>query len=69
MLIGGQESQITSTNPNRVTLVSGSVNVPGSPQGSSQGGVYIDNNEMPGISSFGCPLIRCLFKLTLFRLR
>ncbi|KAJ5091273.1 hypothetical protein NUU61_006143 [Penicillium alfredii] len=43
-----QEGQITSTNPNRVTLVSGSVNVPGSPQRSDQGGVYIDNNEVPG---------------------
>jgi phospholipase C len=51
MLIRQQESQITSTNPNRVTLVSGSVNVPGSPQNPSQGGVYIDNNEMPGMSS------------------
>ncbi|KAJ5167325.1 phosphoesterase family-domain-containing protein [Penicillium canariense] len=48
-----QESQITSTNPNRVTLVSGSVNVPGSPQNSSQGGVYIDNNEVPGCDSQG----------------
>jgi phospholipase C len=55
MLIREQESQITSTNPNRVTLVSGSVNVPGSPQNSNQGGVYIDNNEMPGMSSFGAP--------------
>ncbi|GMF76370.1 unnamed protein product [Aspergillus oryzae] len=43
-----QESQITSTNPNRVTLVSGSVNIPGSPQASDQGGPYIDNNETPG---------------------
>ncbi|OJJ45717.1 hypothetical protein ASPZODRAFT_159969 [Penicilliopsis zonata CBS 506.65] len=43
-----QEGQITSTNPNRVTLVSGSVNVPGSPQSPDQGGVYIDNNETPG---------------------
>lgn len=43
-----QESQVTSTNPNRVTLVSGSVNVPGSPQRPDQGGVYIDNNETPG---------------------
>lgn len=46
-----QESQITATNPNRVTLVSGSVNVPGSPQNKSQGGVYIDNNETPGMST------------------
>lgn len=44
-----QESQITATNPNRVTLVSGSVNVPGSPQTADQGGVYIDNNETPGM--------------------
>lgn len=52
MLTKKQESQITSTNPNRVTLVSGSVNVPGSPQKSSEGGVYIDNNETPGMSFF-----------------
>ncbi|RHZ47182.1 hypothetical protein CDV55_100609 [Aspergillus turcosus] len=43
-----QEAQITSTNPNRVTLVSGSVNVPGSPQSADQGGPYLDNNETPG---------------------
>ncbi|KAA8651475.1 nonhemolytic phospholipases C family protein [Aspergillus tanneri] len=46
-----QESQVTSTNPNRVTLVSGSVNVPGGPQSPHQGGVYIDNNETPGCDS------------------
>ena len=43
-----KESQVTSTNPNRVTLVSGSVNAPGSPQSPEQGGVYLDNNEIPG---------------------
>ncbi|KAE8147071.1 phosphoesterase family-domain-containing protein [Aspergillus avenaceus] len=43
-----QESHITSTNPNRVALVSGSVNIPGSPQGPDQGGPYLDNNETPG---------------------
>ncbi|KKK21924.1 hypothetical protein P175DRAFT_0127130 [Aspergillus ochraceoroseus IBT 24754] len=43
-----QEGQITSTNPNRVTLVSGSVNVPGGPQSADQGGPYLDNNETPG---------------------
>ncbi|KAJ6137275.1 Phosphoesterase [Penicillium samsonianum] len=48
-----QESQITATNPNRVTLVSGSINVPGSPQGKDQGGVYIDNNEVPGCDDHG----------------
>lgn len=48
-----QEGQITSTNPNRVTLVSGSVSVPGSPQDPSQGGPYIDNNEVPGCDSYG----------------
>jgi phospholipase C len=48
-----QEAQITSTNPNRVTLVSGSVNVPGSPQSPGEGGVYIDNNEVPGCDSRG----------------
>ncbi|KAH8434240.1 nonhemolytic phospholipases C family protein [Aspergillus melleus] len=46
-----QESQVTSTNPNRVTLVSGSVNVPGGPQTPDQGGVYLDNNETPGCDS------------------
>ncbi|KAI2791089.1 hypothetical protein POX_c03944 [Penicillium oxalicum] len=48
-----QESQITSTNPNRATLVSGSVNVPGGPQSPNEGGVYIDNNEMPGCDGNG----------------
>ncbi|KAJ6191313.1 Phosphoesterase [Penicillium mononematosum] len=48
-----QESQITATNPNRVTLVSGSINVPGSPQDKDQGGVYIDNNEVPGCDNHG----------------
>lgn len=43
-----QEGQITSTSPNRVTLVSGSVNVPGGPQEPDEGGVYLDNNETPG---------------------
>ncbi|KAJ9604008.1 hypothetical protein H2200_011530 [Cladophialophora chaetospira] len=43
-----QESVIASTNPNRVTWVSGSINVPGSPQTEEEGGVYIDNNEVPG---------------------
>ncbi|KAJ5933635.1 hypothetical protein N7454_005964 [Penicillium verhagenii] len=43
-----QESQVTSTNPNRVTLVSGSINVPGGPQSPDQGGPYLDNNETPG---------------------
>ncbi|PWY90012.1 non-hemolytic phospholipase C precursor, partial [Aspergillus heteromorphus CBS 117.55] len=47
-----QESQVTSTNPNRVTLVSGSVNVPGGPQSPDQGGVYIDNNVTPGCDSY-----------------
>lgn len=49
-----QESQITATNPNRVTLVSGSVNVPGGPQTPDEGGVYLDNNETPGM--LPCPL-------------
>ncbi|KAL1961731.1 hypothetical protein VTN77DRAFT_1093 [Rasamsonia byssochlamydoides] len=43
-----QEGQITATNPNRVTLVSGSINAPGSPQSPGEGDVYIDNNETPG---------------------
>ncbi|CAN8103510.1 unnamed protein product [Discula destructiva] len=43
-----QESVIASTNPNRVSWVSGSINAPGSPQSSSEGGMTIDNNETPG---------------------
>ncbi|PLB33161.1 nonhemolytic phospholipases C family protein [Aspergillus candidus] len=43
-----QESYITSTSPNRVSLVSGSINIPGGPQTPDQGGPYIDNNEIPG---------------------
>ncbi|KAF4589137.1 extracellular phospholipase C [Ophiocordyceps camponoti-floridani] len=44
-----QESVVASTSPNRVTWISGSINVPGSPQRSDQGGnPYIDNNETPG---------------------
>lgn len=35
-----QEGQITATNPNRVTWVSGSIN--------ATGAAYIDNNETPG---------------------
>ena len=48
-----QESVIASTNPNRVTWVSGSINVPGSPQTPDQGGVYIDNHETPGCEEPG----------------
>ncbi|KAI1323731.1 phosphoesterase family-domain-containing protein [Xylariaceae sp. FL0255] len=43
-----QESVIASTNPNRVSWISGSINVPGSPQSPNEGGVYFDNNETPG---------------------
>jgi phospholipase C len=49
-----QEAVIASTNPNRVTWVSGSINVPGSPQTKDEGGYpYIDNNETPGCDSDG----------------
>ncbi|TPX12391.1 uncharacterized protein E0L32_006803 [Thyridium curvatum] len=49
-----QESVIASTNPNRVTWVSGSINAPGSPQNKSEGGYpYIDNNETPGCDKDG----------------
>ncbi|PGH33019.1 phospholipase C [[Emmonsia] crescens] len=51
-----QESQITATNPNRVTLVSGSINAPGSPQSPDEGGVYIDNTETPGCEA---PNLNC----------
>ena len=40
-----QESVIASTNPNRVTWLSGSI--------SDEGGVYIDNNEVPGCEAPG----------------
>ncbi|KAK2747995.1 hypothetical protein FQN57_001586 [Myotisia sp. PD_48] len=43
-----QQSQITATNPNRVMLVSGSINVPGGPQTPEKGGTYLDNNITPG---------------------
>ncbi|KAK2831959.1 hypothetical protein FQN49_006997 [Arthroderma sp. PD_2] len=43
-----QQSSITATNPNRVMLVSGSVNVPGGPQKPGDGGTYLDNNQVPG---------------------
>lgn len=46
-----QESVIASTNPNRVSWASGSINAPGSPQNPDQGGVTIDNNETPGCES------------------
>jgi phospholipase C len=49
-----QQSVISSTNPNRVTWMSGSINVPGSPQTKDQGGYpYIDNNETPGCDANG----------------
>jgi phospholipase C len=48
-----QESVIAATNPNRVTWISGSINVPGNAQTPNQGGVYIDNNEVPGCEAPG----------------
>ncbi|PFH57631.1 hypothetical protein XA68_14770 [Ophiocordyceps unilateralis] len=49
-----QESVVASTSPNRVTWISGSINVPGSPQKPDQGGnPYIDNNETPGCERGG----------------
>lgn len=48
-----QESVIASTNPNRVTWVSGSINIPGGAQTPSEGGLYIDNNEVPGCEAPG----------------
>ena len=53
-LMFSKESVVSSTNPNRVTWASGSINVPGGPQNSSAGGnPYIDNNESPGCESGG----------------
>ncbi|PHH79460.1 hypothetical protein CDD82_2379 [Ophiocordyceps australis] len=49
-----QESVVASTNPNRVSWISGSINAPGSPQRPDQGGnPYIDNNEVPGCEPGG----------------
>ncbi|KAK6073106.1 hypothetical protein SCUP234_08943 [Seiridium cupressi] len=60
-----QESVIASTNPNRVTWVSGSNNVPGSPQSSTDGGYpYIDNNETPGCDDLGINCYPLLWKTT-----
>ncbi|OKL58236.1 hypothetical protein UA08_06388 [Talaromyces atroroseus] len=55
-----QEGQITATNPNRVTWVSGSINAPGSPTNlNGTGGVYIDNNETPGCETGPDGLYSC----------
>jgi phospholipase C len=60
-----QEGVVASTNPNRVTWVSGSNNVPGSPQTSSEGGYpYIDNNETPGCDDLGINCYPLLWKTT-----
>ncbi|EGR50269.1 phospholipase C [Trichoderma reesei QM6a] len=49
-----QEAIVAATNPNRVTWLSGSVNVPGGPQTPDQGGnPYIDNNITPGCEPGG----------------
>lgn len=39
-----QQSVIASTDPNRVSWISGSINVAGGPQSPGEGGVLIDNN-------------------------
>ncbi|KAK5996821.1 Phospholipase C C [Cladobotryum mycophilum] len=52
-----QEAVVAATNPNRVTWISGSINVPGGPQTPDQGGnPYIDNNASPGCDggNFNC---------------
>lgn len=54
-----QESVIASTNPNRVSWASGSINAPGSPQSADEGGPYIDNNEDPGCETAGSEQINC----------
>ena len=43
-----QESVISSTDPNRVSWISGSINCPGGPQTPDEGGIALDNNESPG---------------------
>ncbi|CCE80555.1 Piso0_003674 [Millerozyma farinosa CBS 7064] len=42
------ESVIGPTCPNRVSWVTGTINVPGSPPGKGKGGPYIENYETPG---------------------
>jgi hypothetical protein len=39
---------MSCTDPNRVTWLSGTVNVPGSKQQPGQGGPVLDNNRTPG---------------------
>ncbi|POR35066.1 Non-hemolytic phospholipase C [Tolypocladium paradoxum] len=49
-----QESVVAATSPNRVAWASGSINVPGGPQSSNEGGnPYIDNNRTPGCEKGG----------------
>ncbi|TVY65488.1 Non-hemolytic phospholipase C [Fusarium oxysporum f. sp. cubense] len=49
-----QEAVMAPTNPNRVMWISGSINIPGSPQSKDEGGYpYIDNNETPGCDKDG----------------
>ena len=48
-----RESVIASTNPNRVSWVSGSVNEPGSSQNPDEGGMYIEKMETPGCEAPG----------------
>ncbi|KAH8814853.1 phosphoesterase family-domain-containing protein [Xylogone sp. PMI_703] len=60
-----QESVISSTNPNRATWASGSINVPGSQQNKDQGGnPYIDNNETPGCEDGGFNCYPLLWETT-----
>ncbi|KAK2612613.1 hypothetical protein QQS21_001385 [Conoideocrella luteorostrata] len=49
-----QESVVASTSPNRVSWISGSINVPGGNLDPSLGGnPYIDNNNIPGCDKQG----------------
>lgn len=56
-----QQSVIASTSPNRVSWISGSINVPGGPQTSDEGGVYLDNSETPGCEQPGKSCFNAVF--------
>ncbi|KAF8588656.1 non-hemolytic phospholipase C precursor [Ramaria rubella] len=56
------QSVVASTIPNRAFWASGSVNVPGGPQSLDEGGVTIDNNEVPGCEATNLNCFPLLWK-------
>lgn len=53
------QSILAATDPNRITWMSGSVNIPGSPTNpDGTGGMIIDNSASPGTSSSLCSSAR-----------